>query len=74
LRKHDASFAAWHKAHDWLLSFDELSGAMRNNTDYSLMMYLAYLVVPFYPLFQQRGGPRVERPKADWEVSGLPSL
>jgi len=25
------------------------------------------MVVPFYPLFQERGAQKVERPKADWE-------
>jgi chromosome transmission fidelity protein 18 len=69
LRKHDANFAGWHKAEEWLVTFDELTGSMRSNADYSLMSYLSYMLVPFYPLFQARGGPRVERPKADWEVS-----
>ena len=32
------------------------------------MTYLPYMVVPFYPLFQERGAHKVERPKADWEV------
>jgi chromosome transmission fidelity protein 18 len=56
-RKHDSSFKTWQKAQEWLVTFDELMGSMRSNVDY------------FYPLFQERGGPRVERPKADWEVS-----
>jgi chromosome transmission fidelity protein 18 len=68
-RKHDSSFKTWQKAQEWLVTFDELMGSMRSNVDYSLMTYLAYTMVPFYPLFQERGGPRVERPKADWEVS-----
>jgi len=41
---------------------------MRSEREYALLPYLAYSIVPFYPLFQERGGPRVERPKADWEV------
>jgi chromosome transmission fidelity protein 18 len=68
LRRHDASFAAYHKAEEWLATYDIFSGAMRNNGDYSLMTYLSYPLVAFYPLFQERGGSRVERPKADWEV------
>jgi hypothetical protein len=35
------------------------------------MHYLPYMVVPFYPLFQERGAQKVERPKADWEVRHL---
>ena len=48
--------------------FDTLSGTMRTEREYALMPYLPYTIVPFYPLFAERGGPRVERPKADWEV------
>lgn len=44
---------------------------MRSDRDYGLMPYLSYLLVPFFPLFQERGAARVERPKADWEVSWL---
>ena len=42
---------------------------MKNEREYALLPYLSYLIVPFYPLFRERGGERVERPKADWEVS-----
>lgn len=48
--------------------YDMLNGAMRNDRDYGLMQYLSFALVPFFPLFQQRGNERVERPKADWEV------
>lgn len=41
---------------------------MRSEREYSLMPYLAYSLVPFHPLFNERGGVKVERPKADWEV------
>jgi hypothetical protein len=41
---------------------------MRSEKEFALMPYLPYTVVPFYPLFAERGGERVERPKADWEV------
>jgi hypothetical protein len=41
---------------------------MRIDRDYALMPYQAYTLVPFFPLFQERGAPKPERPKADWEV------
>ena len=44
---------------------------MRSEREYGLMNYLPYMVVPFYPLFQERGAQKVERPKADWEVRHL---
>ncbi|KZV69756.1 P-loop containing nucleoside triphosphate hydrolase protein [Peniophora sp. CONT] len=66
--QHDATFARYAKAHRWLLAYDTLSGEMRTEREYALMPYLAYSLVPFYQLFQERGGVRVERPKADWEA------
>lgn len=42
---------------------------MRSEREYTLLQYLPYTLVPFYPLFQERGAEKVERPKADWEVS-----
>lgn len=41
---------------------------MRSEREYGLLPYLSYTLVPFYPLFNERGGSKVERPKADWEV------
>jgi chromosome transmission fidelity protein 18 len=41
---------------------------MRSEREYTLLQYLPYTLVPFYPLFQERGAQKVERPKADWEV------
>lgn len=41
---------------------------MYHDGEYSLHQYLSYLLVPFYPLFQERGGQRVEKSQADWEV------
>ena len=41
---------------------------MYSDGDFGLHAYLSYLIVPFYPLFQERGGQRVERDQADWEV------
>ncbi len=45
-----------------------MSGEMRTEREYTLMQYLPYMLVPFYPVFQERGAQKVERPKADWEV------
>jgi chromosome transmission fidelity protein 18 len=69
LHRHDATFARYIKANEWLVAYDVLSGAMRSEREYGVLQYLSYTLVPFFPLFQERGGPRVERPKADWEVS-----
>ncbi|KAA1469409.1 hypothetical protein DENSPDRAFT_796002 [Dentipellis sp. KUC8613] len=66
--QHDATFARYLKANEWLAAYDVLSGAMRAEREYALLPYLSYMLVPFYPLFQERGGARVERPKADWEA------
>lgn len=53
---------------EWLGSYDLMSGEMRTEREYSILQYLPFMIVPFYALFQERGGRRVERPKADWEV------
>ena len=71
VHQHDATFARYIKANEWLVAYDILSGVMRTEREYGVLQYLSYSLVPFFPLFQERGGPRVERPKADWEV-GLP--
>ncbi|KAG6910312.1 hypothetical protein DXG01_011709 [Tephrocybe rancida] len=68
LRQHDANFHRYEKANDWLITFDVLSSGMYTNGDFALSPYLPYTLVPFYPLFQERGGPRVERNQADWEA------
>ncbi|ETW86126.1 hypothetical protein HETIRDRAFT_308576, partial [Heterobasidion irregulare TC 32-1] len=67
LHRHDATFARYIKAEEWLVAYDMLSGSMRAEREYALLPYLAYTLVAFHPLFQERGGARVERPKADWE-------
>ncbi|KAI0063440.1 P-loop containing nucleoside triphosphate hydrolase protein [Artomyces pyxidatus] len=67
LHQHDATFTRYMKANEWLVSYDVLSGSMRSEREYALLPYISYSLVPFYPLFQERGGVRVERPKADWE-------
>jgi len=68
LDKHDSTFVKYSKAIEWLGNYDLLSNGMRSEREYGLMGYLPYMVVPFYPLFQERGAQKVERPKADWEV------
>ncbi|KDQ61061.1 hypothetical protein JAAARDRAFT_67462 [Jaapia argillacea MUCL 33604] len=67
LRRHDATLARYEKANEWLCVFDRFSGSMRSEREYALMPYLSYTLIPFYHLFQERGAPKVERPKADWE-------
>ena len=52
----------------WLCEWDRLMGAMRADREYALLQYAAFPLVALYPLFQERAGPKVERPKADWEV------
>jgi hypothetical protein len=43
---------------------------MYSTGDFALSPYLPYMMVPFYPLFQERGGERVERDQTDWDVRG----
>ena len=63
------------KANEWLASYDMLSGEMWTEREFALAEYLPYMLVGFYPLFQERGAPKVERPKADWEVRDhLPTI
>ncbi|KIK59483.1 hypothetical protein GYMLUDRAFT_227055 [Collybiopsis luxurians FD-317 M1] len=67
LRRHDANFSRYEKANEWLMTFDTLSAAMYNDGDFALSPYLPYTLVPFYPLFQERGAPKVERGQEDWD-------
>ncbi|KAJ6597213.1 P-loop containing nucleoside triphosphate hydrolase protein [Mycena vulgaris] len=67
LHQHDANFSRYEKANEWLVTFDLLSAAMYSDGDFALSQYLPYTLVPFYPLFKERGGQRVERNQADWE-------
>ncbi|KAG6832058.1 hypothetical protein H0H92_005480 [Tricholoma furcatifolium] len=67
LRQHDANFSRYEKANDWLVTFDTFSAGMYTTGDFAMSPYLPYTLVPFYPLFQERGGERVERNQADWE-------
>lgn len=71
LRRHDANLARHERATEWLTTFDHFSSAMYSDGDFSLHQYLSYTLVPFYPLFQERGGERVERNQADWEHTQL---
>ncbi|KLO10427.1 hypothetical protein SCHPADRAFT_878166 [Schizopora paradoxa] len=67
LRHADATLERHEKGSEWLMTFDSFSGTMRSEREYGLLPYLSYLLVPFYPLFNERGAPKPERPKADWE-------
>lgn len=50
------------------MTFDRFSAAMYTDGDFALAQYLPYTLVPFYPLFSERGGSKVERNQDDWEV------
>ncbi|KAF5389958.1 hypothetical protein D9757_003561 [Collybiopsis confluens] len=67
LRRHDANFSRYEKANEWLTTFDTLSSAMYNDGDFALSPYLPYTLVPFFPLFQERGAPKVDRRQEDWD-------
>ncbi|KAH9930626.1 P-loop containing nucleoside triphosphate hydrolase protein [Fomitopsis serialis] len=64
---HDANFSRYLKANEWLSSYDRLSGEMWTEREFALSEYLPFMLVGFYPLFQERGRPRLERPKATWD-------
>ncbi|TFY61904.1 hypothetical protein EVJ58_g4212 [Rhodofomes roseus] len=65
--RHDANFARYLKAAEWLTSYDVLSGEMWTEREFALAEYLPFMFVGFYPLFQERGRPKLERPKATWD-------
>lgn len=50
------------------MDYDVFSGTMKSEREYGLLPYLSYAIVPFFPLFHERGGEKVERPSTDWEV------
>ncbi|KAF8350491.1 P-loop containing nucleoside triphosphate hydrolase protein [Amanita rubescens] len=66
MRQHDANFSRYEKANECLITYDLLSAAMYSDGEFALLQYLPYTLVPFYPLFGQRGA-QVERSQADWE-------
>ena len=68
LRHADSNMARHEKGSEWLMAFDSFSGTMRSEREYALMPYLSYTLVPFFPLFNERGSNKPERPKADWDV------
>lgn len=68
LRNYDANLSRHEKAGEWLVTFDLISASMYGDADFTLVHYLPYFLVPFYPLFQERGGERVQRNQADWDV------
>ncbi|EIW60316.1 P-loop containing nucleoside triphosphate hydrolase protein [Trametes versicolor FP-101664 SS1] len=67
LHRHDGTFSRYVKGMEWICHYDQMSGTMRTDREYSIMPYLSYSLVAFYPLFQERGAQKAERPKADWE-------
>jgi chromosome transmission fidelity protein 18 len=68
LRHHDANFSRYEKAGGWLTTFDTFSTAMFVDGDFALNVYLPYMLVGFFPLFSERGAPKVERDTTDWDV------
>lgn len=42
---------------------------MYSDGDFGLIGYLTYLLIPFFPLFQERGAARIERDQEDWNVN-----
>jgi hypothetical protein len=70
-RRHDANLSRHEKGIQWLTTFDQFSSAMYYDGDFALIQYLPYTLVPFYPLFQERSGEKVERNQADWEVCDI---
>lgn len=73
LRHQDATLERHEKAAEWLCTYDAMNGVMKSEREYAVLPYLPYMAVPFFPLFSERGAPKVERPKADWEVRRFPS-
>ncbi|KAJ8523102.1 hypothetical protein ONZ45_g367 [Pleurotus djamor] len=67
LRQHDANFSRYEKANEWLGTFDYMSSYMYLEGEFALTAYIPYMLIPFYPLFQERGAVRVERSQTDWE-------
>jgi hypothetical protein len=53
------------------MTFDRFSAAMYTDGDFAMAQYLPYTLVPFYALFRERGGGKVERDQTDWDVSRL---
>lgn len=69
--QHDSTLSRHLQAANWLTTFDTFSSAMYSDGDFTLSHYLPYTLVSFYHFFNQRGGGKVERNQADWEVSTL---
>jgi chromosome transmission fidelity protein 18 len=44
---------------------------MYTDGDFAILAYLPYTLVPFHPLFQERGTSTVEKNSDDWDVSLL---
>ncbi|KAG0705124.1 P-loop containing nucleoside triphosphate hydrolase protein [Suillus ampliporus] len=65
--RHDANLDHYEKAGEWLTTFDTFSSVMYTDGDFALHTYLSYFLVPFHPLFRERGESRVERDSSDWD-------
>ncbi|CAG7845866.1 Chromosome transmission fidelity protein 18 [Serendipita indica DSM 11827] len=67
-RIHDADFKAYEKALRWLATYDHFTSGMWQDREYSITPYIGYSLIAFHPTFATKGGPKLERPKADWEA------
>lgn len=65
--RHDANLNHYEKAGEWLTTFDSFSSVMYTDGDFALHTYLSYFLVPFHPLFRERGEKRIERDSSDWD-------
>lgn len=75
LKPLDTSFANISRLHDWVAYFDRLSNTIGENMEFELMAYLPYAIVPWYSHFAAPSNATrpAEWPKADYEVSDVPS-
>ncbi|KAH7911420.1 hypothetical protein BJ138DRAFT_925875 [Hygrophoropsis aurantiaca] len=65
--RHDANMSSHKKGTEWLATYDLFSSIMYSEGDFGLHSYLSYFLVPFHPLFKERGGQRIERDSTDWD-------
>ncbi|KAJ2921092.1 hypothetical protein H1R20_g16001, partial [Candolleomyces eurysporus] len=69
LRNYDANLSRHEKGSEWLVTFDLISASMYGDADFTLAHYLPYFIIPFFPLFQERGGERhLQTTKANEEI------
>jgi chromosome transmission fidelity protein 18 len=70
LRPHDATFARYKKANEWLVAYDALLGSMRTEREYSMLRYLSYALVPFFQVYTLPGARRATRGTTESRLVG----